>query len=87
MKTLALVLIRIYRQFLSPLKPPVCRFIPSCSAYAEEAVVRHGVWKGLGLAVGRLLRCHPLYHGPVFDPVPGPSTASGGGNTESDHEV
>lgn len=61
--------IRFYRLAMSPLLPPACRFTPSCSAYAEEAVTRHGALRGAGLAVRRLLRCHP-FGGRGFDPVP-----------------
>jgi putative membrane protein insertion efficiency factor len=57
-----------YRALLSPLLPPACRFFPSCSAYALEAVRRYGVLRGGGLALRRLLRCHPLDPG-GFDPV------------------
>jgi putative membrane protein insertion efficiency factor len=64
-----LVLLRGYRLALSPLLGPHCRFYPSCSAYAEEAVHRHGAWRGVALAARRLLRCHPLHPG-GFDPVP-----------------
>jgi len=59
-----------YRRFISPLLPPACRFHPSCSAYAREAVSLHGVCGGGVLAVWRLLRCHPYHPGGV-DPVPG----------------
>ncbi|RMF46782.1 MAG: membrane protein insertion efficiency factor YidD [Deltaproteobacteria bacterium] len=69
MRRIALVLIDIYRLILSPLKPPVCRFHPSCSCYAREAVVRHGVVRGCWLALRRLLRCHPWHPG-GYDPVP-----------------
>jgi putative membrane protein insertion efficiency factor len=68
-RALALLLIRGYRRFLSPLLPPACRFTPSCSAYAEEAVAVHGAFKGSYLAVRRLLRCHPFCPG-GSDPVP-----------------
>ncbi|RME39617.1 MAG: membrane protein insertion efficiency factor YidD [Deltaproteobacteria bacterium] len=69
MRSAVLFLIGFYRVVLSPLKPPVCRFHPSCSQYAQEAVRRHGVFKGLRLACLRLLRCHPWHPGGV-DPVP-----------------
>lgn len=62
--------IRFYRRFLSPLKgAPSCRFHPTCSAYAIEAIEVHGVVKGTYLAVRRVLKCHPLHPG-GFDPVP-----------------
>ena len=61
--------IRAYQRFLSPLLPRTCRYHPTCSAYALEAVSRHGVVKGLGLAAWRLLRCNPLTDG-GYDPVP-----------------
>ncbi len=69
MTRLLLLLIRAYRRFISPYTPPTCRFYPSCSAYAAEAVARHGPWRGAGLAVRRLLRCHPWNPG-GYDPVP-----------------
>lgn len=58
-----------YRRWLSPVLPARCRFYPSCSAYALEALARHGALKGAGLAGRRLLRCHPFHPG-GFDPVP-----------------
>lgn len=66
---LLLLLIRGYRRLLSPLLPPSCRFHPSCSRYALEAIHRHGALKGSWLAVRRLARCHPFNAG-GFDPVP-----------------
>ena len=68
--------IRFYRRCVSPLFPPCCRFYPSCSAYAMEAIIIHGPVKGMWLTVKRLLRCHPGHPG-GFDPVPpfAPSTA------------
>ena len=69
MKLILMVLIRIYRWTLSPLLGPSCRFEPSCSVYAEEAVERHGAWRGSGLALRRLSRCHPFCRGGI-DPVP-----------------
>jgi putative membrane protein insertion efficiency factor len=62
--------LRLYKRYLSPLLPPACRFVPSCSEYAAEAVEFHGVRDGLALAARRLLRCHPFCRG-GFDPVPG----------------
>lgn len=64
-----LVLVEVYRVALSPLLGGYCRFVPSCSRYAEDAFRRHGAWRGLGLASRRLLRCHPFHPG-GFDPVP-----------------
>ena len=62
-------LIRLYQRFISPLSGPRCRFSPSCSTYAVEALSVHGLWRGTWLAVWRLLRCHPLSAG-GYDPVP-----------------
>jgi uncharacterized protein len=62
-------LIRLYQLFVSPLLGPNCRFAPSCSEYAAEAIARHGPWRGTALAVRRLLRCHP-WGGSGYDPVP-----------------
>lgn len=64
-----LVLIRAWQVGLSPLLGSSCRFHPSCSAYAAEALRRHGAWRGTGLAVRRLARCHPFHEGGL-DPVP-----------------
>ncbi|WP_375769292.1 membrane protein insertion efficiency factor YidD [Archangium gephyra] len=61
--------IRFYRRFLSPLLPPACRFHPSCSSYALQALHKHGALRGLRLTVWRLLRCQPFHPG-GFDPVP-----------------
>ena len=62
--------IRIYQRFLSPLKvQPTCRFHPTCSSYAIEAISKHGVFKGSYLAMRRILKCHPFHPG-GFDPVP-----------------
>jgi putative membrane protein insertion efficiency factor len=63
------LLIRGYQRLLSPLLPPSCRFYPSCSQYALEAIHRHGALKGGWLAIRRLARCHPFNAG-GFDPVP-----------------
>ncbi len=69
MKSFLLMVIRLYRRFISPALAPSCRFVPSCSQYAYEAIERYGVWKGGWLGLKRLLRCHPLHPG-GFDPVP-----------------
>lgn len=69
MKWLLLSLIAAYRYAISPLMGPRCRFLPTCSEYAAEAVKRHGVWQGGWLATKRILRCHPWNPG-GFDPVP-----------------
>jgi putative membrane protein insertion efficiency factor len=61
-------LIRVYRMTISPLLGPACRFAPSCSAYADEAIARHGILRGGLMALRRLLRCHPFHPG-GFDPV------------------
>ncbi len=68
-RVILLALIGGYRRLVSPLLPPACRFYPSCSAYAAEAVRRHGALRGSLLTVKRLARCHPLCEGGV-DPVP-----------------
>jgi hypothetical protein len=64
----AMWLIRLYKRTLSPMLPPSCRFSPSCSQYALEAMERYGLFKGGALAIYRLLRCHPFSRG-GFDPV------------------
>ena len=70
MKTVFLSLIRFYQRAISPWFPARCRFRPTCSAYAYEAICKYGVFKGGWLALKRLLRCHPFYKGNYFDPVP-----------------
>ena len=71
MKRLLLGLIRSYRYVLSPLLGPSCRFFPSCSAYASEAIELHGASRGTWLALKRICKCHPWHPGGV-DPVPPP---------------
>ena len=71
MKKICIWAIRFYQFALSPLFPPACRFTPSCSQYAIEALTVHGVARGLMLATRRLLRCHPFHPG-GHDPVPHP---------------
>ena len=70
MKNLFLCLIRFYQRHISPCFPARCRFRPTCSAYAYEAVSKYGVFKGGFLALRRFLRCHPFYKGDFFDHVP-----------------
>lgn len=72
MKGLLLWAIRGYRKYLSPAKAPCCRFIPTCSAYALEAIEVHGAVKGGYLALKRLLKCHPFHRQTTieYDPVP-----------------
>jgi len=72
-RVLATLPIRVYRALLSPLLGQRCRFAPSCSAYAVEAIERHGVARGLWLALRRVARCHPWHQG-GYDPVPPAST-------------
>lgn len=70
MKRILLALIRFYQRYVSPLHAPCCRFTPTCSQYALEAVQKYGALKGGYLAVRRVLRCHPFYKGDLHDPVP-----------------
>ncbi|MDY6267959.1 MAG: membrane protein insertion efficiency factor YidD [Selenomonadaceae bacterium] len=69
MKALLLCFIRFYRAAISPLFPPSCRYVPTCSAYALEAIEKYGARKGGWLAFKRILRCHPFHEG-GYDPVP-----------------
>lgn len=70
MKKMFLALIRFYQRSISPYTPASCRFTPTCSQYALEAITKYGALKGGWLALKRLLRCHPFYKGDPFDPVP-----------------
>lgn len=72
MKRVLLLLIRGYRRFISPARPPSCRFIPTCSAYALEAVEKYGAARGGWLALKRILKCHPFHRQKsiLYDPVP-----------------
>ena len=70
MKRALLKAIRFYQTAVSPLFPPRCRFIPTCSQYALEAVEKYGAWKGGWLAFRRFFRCHPFHKGGWYDPVP-----------------
>lgn len=70
MKRLILACIRLYRRGISPYTAPTCRYIPTCSQYALEAVEKYGTWKGGWLAACRICRCHPLSKRGPYDPVP-----------------
>jgi len=69
LKKILIFAVRVYRKTISPLLPPSCIYTPTCSAYAEEALQKHGAVKGSVLAVKRILRCHPWHTG-GYDPVP-----------------
>ncbi|ARU60899.1 membrane protein insertion efficiency factor YidD [Tumebacillus avium] len=71
MKRALLLFFRFYRTFISPLKPPSCRFHPTCSEYGMQAVRAHGAWRGSFLTIKRILKCGPWHPG-GFDPVPEP---------------
>lgn len=70
MKRLMLKLIRFYQRHISPMSSPCCRFSPTCSRYAYQAINKYGALKGGWLTLRRLLRCHPFYKGDYIDPVP-----------------
>jgi len=70
-KKIWIKIIRFYQIHLSPLKGPTCRFYPTCSSYAIEAIEKHGTVKGWALALRRILKCHPWHPGGI-DPVPEP---------------
>lgn len=74
--------VRAYQLLVSPLLPPSCRFLPSCSEYAAEAIERHGAVRGTSLALRRLARCHP-WGGSGYDPVPQPRTRAARPNPPS----
>ncbi|MGM9988477.1 MAG: membrane protein insertion efficiency factor YidD [Bacillaceae bacterium] len=69
MKYIFITIFRFYQKFISPLKPPSCRFYPTCSSYGIEAMQTHGAIKGTILTIMRILKCHPFHPG-GFDPVP-----------------
>ena len=69
LSTLLILPIRFYQACISPMFPPACRYVPTCSQYAIEAITKYGPVKGLWLAVKRILRCHP-WGGSGYDPVP-----------------
>ncbi len=67
--SLFLFLIRFYKTCISPMTPPMCRYTPTCSEYARQAIIKYGPYRGVWLAVKRILRCHP-WGGSGYDPVP-----------------
>ncbi|HOV92474.1 MAG TPA: membrane protein insertion efficiency factor YidD [Candidatus Kapabacteria bacterium] len=69
MKKILIKLIKIYKKFISPALPPSCRFYPTCSSYAIEAIDKHGIFYGSALSIWRILRCNPFNKGGI-DPVP-----------------
>ena len=69
MKHILIALVKFYRKYISPLTPPTCRYVPTCSQYAVTAVERYGAWKGGWMALRRILRCNPFSRG-GYDPVP-----------------
>ena len=75
MRTALILFVRAYQMLLSPLLPPACRYHPTCSHYAIEALEKHGALRGGWLAVKRIARCHP-FHAGGFDPVPDPPSAT-----------
>jgi putative membrane protein insertion efficiency factor len=77
--SLLIGVIRLYKRLISPLLPRACRFTPTCSVYAVEALATHGAWRGLRLTTWRLCRCHP-WGGHGYDPVPPPR---GGAHAEA----
>lgn len=76
MKAVMLQLLKGYKRWISPMLPPSCRYVPTCSEYAMEAIEVHGALRGSALALGRLLRCHPFVRG-GHDPVPSAHSGCG----------
>ncbi|WP_404400867.1 membrane protein insertion efficiency factor YidD [Idiomarina seosinensis] len=84
LRTVPIALIKIYQWVISPLLGPRCRFYPTCSHYACEAIEKHGTIKGVGLAIRRVARCHPGSEG-GFDPVPENNSAQTKSNHSHEH--
>ena len=76
LRAIAILPLRFYKRFVSPLLPPACRYLPTCSEYAMEAVMAHGLFRGGWLAIKRICRCHP-WGGSGYDPVPPPRRKKG----------
>ena len=70
MKRILIKMIQFYQRSISPYRPACCRFTPTCSAYALEAIRKYGAFKGGFMAFKRILRCNPFYKGDAYDPVP-----------------
>lgn len=83
MKHICILLIKAYRKYVSPIKPPCCRFTPTCSAYALEAFSKRGFFIGLFLTLWRILRCNPFSKG-GYDPVPEKRKAKNAGKKADD---
>lgn len=69
MKKFLIKLVKIYQKYISPLKKPTCIFTPTCSQYTVEALEKYGASKGMWMSIKRILKCHPYYKGPLYDPV------------------
>lgn len=69
LKKVSLAIIWFYQKVISPLKPPTCRFYPTCSHYSKEAIEKYGAAKGIKLSLKRILKCHPFHPG-GYDPLP-----------------
>ena len=85
-KTIVLYLLRAYKCAISPMFSPACRYVPTCSEYAVEAVQRYGAWRGGLMSIKRVLRCHPLA-GSGYDPVVKPKDSNGAGGCASAPEL
>lgn len=69
MKKILISMVKFYRKYISPMKPPSCRFTPTCSEYSIDALNKYGALKGSWMSIKRILKCHPYYKGPFYDPV------------------